>query len=86
MNWWIYMIEAEDGTLYTGITTDVGRRFRQHRERRNGARYFAGRGPAAVVFTERAETRGEALRREAAIKRLKRTEKLHLLQNWIEFR
>ena len=84
MNWWVYMIQADDGSLYTGVTTDVPRRFSEHRRRRKGARYFAGRTPVAVVFAERQADRGLAQQREAAIKNMKRAEKLALLQNWIE--
>ena len=86
MSWWVYMIEAADGSLYTGVTTDVGRRFGEHAGLRRGARYFNGRAPVAVVFTERQPGRAEALRREAAIKRLKRPQKQKLLQVFIEFR
>jgi predicted GIY-YIG superfamily endonuclease len=80
------MIEVDDGTLYTGVTTDVSRRFREHGQRPRGARYFAGRSPVAVVYTEAQPDRGEALRREAAIKKLKRPQKLKLLQDCIYFR
>ena len=79
------MIEADDGSLYTGVTTDVPRRFLEHSKGGKGARYFAGRSPVAVVFTERMGDRGEAQRREAAIKRLKRGAKLAMVQTFIEY-
>lgn len=74
------MIEAEDGSLYTGITTDIARRFRQHSAGRGGARYFNGRRPRGVVFLERGHDRGSASRREAAIKQLGRAGKQGLKQ------
>jgi len=85
VSWWVYIIEADDGSLYTGITTDIARRFHQHRVGR-GARYFTGRTPVAVVYTEAQDDRGAASRREAAIKRLKRLEKRQLLQDFIHYR
>ncbi|MEZ5529846.1 MAG: GIY-YIG nuclease family protein [Porticoccaceae bacterium] len=79
MSWFVYMIEASDGSLYTGITTDVERRFVEHREGKQGARYFNGREPQRVVYVEPAEDRSSASRREAAIKQLRRQQKLELI-------
>lgn len=73
------MIEASDGSLYTGITTDVERRFAEHREGKQGARYFRGREPRRVVYVEPAEDRSTASKREATIKQLRRTQKLQLI-------
>lgn len=73
------MIEASDGSLYTGITTDVARRFEEHREGKQGARYFNGREPQRVVYVEPAEDRSSASKREAAIKQLRRQQKLELI-------
>ncbi len=83
MSWWVYIIESEDGCLYTGVTTDIGRRFREHIGGRGkrGARYFNGRRPWGVVFLERHGERGSAQRREAAIKRLDRPTKQSLRQS-----
>lgn len=67
--WHLYVIETASGSLYTGITTDVERRLAEHRAGR-GAKALRGRGPLALVHQERVGERGEALRREAAIKRL----------------
>lgn len=78
--WFVYMIRASDGRLYTGITTDVERRFGEHRDPRKGARFFRGRRPVEVVYTESHLDRGSALRREAAIKRLSRGLKLDLIR------
>ena len=79
MNWFVYMIEADDATLYTGITTDLARRFKQHCETRQGAKYFGGRRPVAVVYREEGHDRSSALRREAEIKKLSRQQKLELI-------
>ena len=70
------MIRASDRSLYTGISTDVERRFLQH-QRGTGAKYFhTGRRPEQVVFREAGHDRSSASRREAAIKKLPRSEKL----------
>lgn len=80
MSWQVYIIEADDGSLYTGVTTDVERRFSEHCSGKRGARYFGGRQPLRVVYTEPAATRSAACKREAAIKKLSRPGKLLLLQ------
>jgi len=72
------MIRCDDGSLYTGVTTDLERRFREHQAGARGARYFNGRRPEAVVWREAGHDRSSALRREAAIKRLGRQAKLDL--------
>lgn len=75
------MIVASDGSLYTGVTTDVRRRFREHRSYGRGARYFnAGRLPVAVVYCEASADRASACRREATIKKLSRVEKDQLVR------
>lgn len=79
MNWSVYIIEADDQTYYTGITTDVERRFSQHKEKK-GAKYFNGRTPIKVVYAENQHTRSSATIREAEIKKLSRDEKLKLVK------
>lgn len=78
--WFVYIIRATDGSLYTGITTDVARRFREHGSGR-GARYFRGRQPEAILYLEPCLDRSGASRREAAIKLMTRAEKLVLVNN-----
>lgn len=78
MNWDLYIILCSDGTLYTGITTDLSRRYRQHAEGR-GAKYFRGRQPLRVVYREEGHTRSSAGKREAEIKALSRDAKLLLI-------
>lgn len=67
--WFVYMIRCSDGSLYTGITTDIERRLAQHAQQR-GAKYFRGRAPGEVVYLEAGHTRSTASRREAQIKKL----------------
>ncbi|MGD0477373.1 MAG: GIY-YIG nuclease family protein [Nitrososphaerales archaeon] len=73
----VYMLECSDGTLYTGYTTDVGRRLHQHNSGK-GARYTRSRTPVKLVFRERFRSRGDALRREIQVKRMSRSSKLLL--------
>lgn len=77
--WTIYILQCKDNTLYTGITDNLPRRLAAHSAGR-GAKYTRGRGPVALVYTEQAEDKSSALRRESAIKKLTRTEKLELCQ------
>lgn len=76
-NWFVYIIRASDDSLYTGITVDLARRFRDHSSGR-GARYFRGRRPVAIVYLEAGFDRSGASRREAEIKRMSRDKKLAL--------
>ena len=78
-HWLVYMIRADDGSYYTGITTDMARRWRQHALQNNGAKFFRGRRPAALVYLEPGHDRSSASRREAAIKGLTRPAKQQLL-------
>ena len=77
--WYVYIIRASDESLYTGITTDVQRRFDEHCGTQKGARYFRGRQPLEVVYRENHPDRSSALRREADIKKLPRNQKLKLI-------
>ena len=73
------MLRCADGSLYTGITTDVDRRVAEHNgDGVLGARYTRSRRPVEPVYVEAAASRAEAARREAAIKRLDRARKLAL--------
>nr|WP_306800332.1 GIY-YIG nuclease family protein [Endozoicomonas sp. YOMI1] len=78
--WSVYIILASDSSLYTGITTDLERRWYQHCGAR-GARYFRGRKPQQLVYLESDHDRSSASRREAAIKKLTRPQKLSLLSS-----
>lgn len=77
--WCVYMLRCADGTLYTGITTDIARRVAEHNgDGPLGARYTRARRPVQLVYVETAANRAAASRREAAIKRLDRSRKLAL--------
>jgi putative endonuclease len=76
--WIVYVLRCRDGSLYTGITTDLRRRLAAHRAGR-GARYTRARLPVRLVYRETRATRSAALRREASIKRLPRAAKLALV-------
>lgn len=76
--WYVYIIEASDGRYYTGITTDIQRRWAEHSDvagRGKGAKFFAGRKPRRLLWLEGGHTRSSASKREAAIKRLSRADK-----------
>lgn len=78
--WFVYILRCADASLYTGITNDLQRRLAAHNsDDRVGARYTRTRRPVALVWQEEHASRSEALRREAAIKRLSRAKKMHLL-------
>ena len=78
-DWHVYVLRCGDGSLYTGVTTDLGRRVALHRDGK-GAAYTRARRPVRLVYSERCRGRGAALRREAAIKRLDRAAKLALVR------
>ncbi len=79
--WWVYLLRCADGTLYTGMAADVQQRLQAHRSGR-GAKYTRGRLPVELAYQEECASRSAALRREAAIKRLRRGEKLKLAEAW----
>lgn len=76
--WYLYILRCGDGTLYTGITTDVQRRLEAHRAGK-GAKYTRGRMPLELVYTESCGSHSEALKRELAVKRLTRQQKEQLI-------
>ncbi len=78
--WTVYILRCRDGSLYTGITTDPERRLAEHNSDRGAARYTRARRPVQMIYTEPAADRAAASRREAAIKRLSRAEKLRLVE------
>ncbi len=75
--YFVYLLLCDDGSLYTGITTDVARRFTAH-QAGSASRYTRARGARKMVYVEEAGTKSDALRREAAIKRLSRAQKIAL--------
>lgn len=80
-SWKLYILRCGDGSLYTGITTDVEKRLETHRSGK-GAKYTRGRGPLELVYQEECGTHSDALKREREIKALPREEKLRLIGNF----
>ena len=79
--WYLYVLRCGDGTLYTGITTDVERRLEAHRSGR-GAKYTRGRSPLTLVYQECCESHSHALRREREMKALPRQKKESFLEEY----
>jgi putative endonuclease len=75
---YVYILRCRDGSLYTGVTTDLARRLAEHAAGR-GARYTRGRRPVALAWRRRATSWSQALKEEYRIKRLPRAEKLALV-------
>lgn len=78
-DWFVYIIEAENGHFYTGITTDLERRFSEHQSKQGGARFFHTSPAKKLVFHESHPDRSSASKREAAIKKLSRQAKIQLI-------
>ena len=76
--WYLYMLRCGDGSLYTGITTDVQRRLDAHLAGK-GAKYTRGRGPLTLVHRESCGSHSEALKRELEVKALTREETERLI-------
>ena len=80
-DWYLYLIRCADDTLYTGISTDVDRRFAQHQsEGFAGSRYLKGRGPLSLVFKEKIGSRSLALKVEHRVKRMTKARKEKLIK------
>jgi len=77
--WFVYMLRCGDGSLYTGYTDDVARRLAVHQSGK-GAKYTRSRLPVTLAYQEELPDKSAALRREAAIKKLTRGEKLRLIE------
>ena len=77
--WYLYILRCGDGTLYTGITTDVQARFEAH-QCGKGAKYTRGRSPLELVDREECESHSDALKRELAVKAMPREEKQQLIK------
>lgn len=76
---YVYIVRCADKSLYTGYTTDIGRRIGEH-NRSQGAKYTRGRGPVELVYEEEYASRSEAQKREYQIKQLTREQKLDLIK------
>lgn len=78
MTWQCYILRCADDTLYTGITNDIDKRLAAHNAG-TAAKYTRARGPVAVVWMEQCTDKSNALKREIAIKKLNRANKLRLI-------
>ena len=78
-DWKVYIVKCADGSLYTGITTNLDRRINEHNTSKKGAKYTSSRRPVHLVYHEAQPNRSLASKRESAIKKLNRTDKLLLI-------
>ncbi len=78
-DWHVYIIQTESGKLYTGITTNIERRLKEHQNKK-GAKYFRTEKPKSIVFIERYGNRSLATKREIEIKKLSKSKKLELIK------
>jgi putative endonuclease len=79
--WFVYIVEAQNGHFYTGITTDLARRLTEHQTKQGGARFFHTSAAKQIVYQEPHPDRSSASKREAAIKKLSRKAKITLIDN-----
>ena len=84
MSWSVYILECNDGSLYTGITNDLDKRIQAH-ELGRGAKYTRGKGPLNLIYREAHKNRSDASKRESEIKKLSRQEKLALADENISY-
>lgn len=80
-NWEVYIIQADNGKLYTGITRNLDKRFKDHLESKNGAKFFRFSRPKKIVFRESHPNKSEALKKESKIKKMNRALKLKLIHS-----
>ncbi|MEI7440166.1 MAG: GIY-YIG nuclease family protein [bacterium] len=78
--WWVYIIETESGSYYTGVAKDVNLRFRQHKgELKGGAKFFRSNPPSLLLYLKKYKSRSEAQKVEWNIKQLTRLQKEELI-------
>lgn len=77
--WFVYIIENEKGYFYTGITTDIKRRFQEHASSKKGAKFFKTGAPVKVVYKKKFPDRSLATKFECMVKKLSRLEKIKLI-------
>ncbi len=80
--WYLYLVQCRDNSLYTGIATDVARRFAEHQGKgKCGSKYLRGRGPLKLVFTKKMGDRSFALRVEIRVKKMTKENKEALVRS-----
>lgn len=77
---YVYILRCNDGSLYTGWTNNLEKRFKAHSEGK-GAKYTKGRGPLELVYYEEFEEKNDAMKREYAIKKMTKTQKNDMILN-----
>jgi putative endonuclease len=83
-DWFVYMLRCADNSLYTGVTTDVERRVVEHNAEKSVTKYTRVRQPVSLAYQEKAESRSEACKREAQLKKLPKKDKEVLVEHLIE--
>lgn len=78
----VYMLLTKKGTIYTGMTTDINRRYEEHSSGKKGAKYTKANAPEKLLYLEAAKDRSDAQKKEAALKKLKRSEKEKI--SWLD--
>ena len=78
--WYLYIVKCRDESFYTGITTDIKRRVKEHNNSKLGAKSLRGKRPVELVYKEEFDSQSQARKREAAIKNWKRKNKLQLIE------
>ncbi len=84
MKFFVYMVTCADGTIYTGYTKDLLRRIEQHNSSKIGAKYTSTRRPVKLSYVEILSSQKEAIRREIELKKLSRSMKLDLIEQYKE--
>ena len=77
--WYVYILECSDKTFYTGITSDIRRRIKEHNSSPKGAKYTKGRGPVKLVYLRRKKNKTTASKEEYRIKNLTKKEKTEMI-------
>lgn len=80
MSYFVYILECNDGTLYTGWTVDIDKRVLAHNESKTGAKYTSARRPVKIVYQEECAGKSQAMKREIEIKKMTRACKLALIE------
>jgi putative endonuclease len=79
-DWFVYLVECDDQSLYCGITTDLTRRVEEHNSKSKGAKYTRARQPVKLVYSQTLSDRSAASKQEALIKTMSREDKLALIK------
>jgi putative endonuclease len=82
MSYFVYILECNDGSLYTGITKDISKRLDDHNTKDTGAKYTKARRPVKLLYKENSENRSTASKREYEIKKFTRLKKLQLINTY----